>query len=102
MEPTIDMKVKVLVVGKGAREHALAWKLSQSKSVKHVFVFPGNGGTSLEEEGVVPISNLSGIRAGRSGYPDLAQKAKELEIGLVVVGPDDDVVNGIEEYFREV
>lgn len=95
------MKVKVLVVGKGAREHALAWKLSQqAQSVEHVFIFPGNGGTPCEE-GAVPISNLTGVPAGISGYHSLAQTAKEIGIGLVVVGPDDDVVNGIEEYFRQ-
>ncbi|KAF5239531.1 hypothetical protein FAUST_4852 [Fusarium austroamericanum] len=94
------MSVTVLIVGKGAREHALAWRLSKSQSVKQVFVFPGNGGTS-SEEGAVPISNLTGIRTGPTGYSELAQKAKQLEVGLVVVGPDDDVVNGIEEYFRE-
>ncbi|RBR16585.1 uncharacterized protein FIESC28_06887 [Fusarium coffeatum] len=93
--------MKVLVVGKGAREHALAWKLSQARSVEHVFVFPGNGGTT-HTEGVVPIYTLAGIPTGTSGYFELAQKAKNLGIGLVVVGPDDDVVNGIEEYFREV
>ncbi|KAM0236109.1 hypothetical protein ACHAPO_005333 [Fusarium lateritium] len=99
------MSVKVLVVGKGAREHALAWRLSKSQSVKEVFVFPGNGGTSLDEnkvgQGAAPISNFTGIRTGPTGYSDLAQKAKQLEVGLVVVGPDDDVVNGIEECFRK-
>lgn len=94
------MGIKVLVVGKGAREHALAWKLSQARSVKHVFVFPGNGGTP-HAEGTVPISNLTGIPAGALGYCELAQKAKNLGIGLAVVGPDDDVVNGIEMYFGE-
>ncbi|CAG7562468.1 unnamed protein product [Fusarium equiseti] len=93
--------MKVLVIGKGAREHALAWKLSQARSVKHVFVFPGNGGTS-HAEGAVLISNLTGIPAGALVYCKLAQKAKNLGIGLVVVGPDVDVVNGIEKYFREV
>lgn len=88
----------MLIVGKGAREHALAWRLSKSQSVKQVFVFSGNGGTS-SEEGAVPISNLTGIRTGPTGYSELAQKAKQLEVGLVVVGSDDDVVNGIEEYF---
>ncbi|RGP59754.1 phosphoribosylamine-glycine ligase [Fusarium sporotrichioides] len=99
------MSVSVLVVGKGAREHALAWRLSKSQSVKQVFVFPGNGGTSFDEstieQNVAPISNLTGIRTGCTRYSDLAQKARQLDVGLVVVGPDDDVVNGIEEYFRE-
>ncbi|RGP80114.1 phosphoribosylamine-glycine ligase [Fusarium longipes] len=98
---TTVMDVTVLVVGKGAREHALAWRLSKSTSVKRVFVFPGNGGTTLDES-AVPITNLTGIRIGPTGYHDLAQKAKQLEVGLVVVGPDEDVVNGIEEHFREV
>ena len=92
--------MRVLVIGKGAREHALAWKLGQqTRSVEHVFVFPGNGGTSCDS--VSSIFNLSGIPTGRSGYRKLAQRAKEIGVGLVVVGPDDDVVNGIEEYFRE-
>ncbi|KAJ4257485.1 hypothetical protein NW762_008609 [Fusarium torreyae] len=86
----------VLVVGKGGREHALAWKLSQRKSVRHVFVFPGNTGT---QEGISNVSNLTDIS---SNYRELARRAKELGVGLVVVGPDDDVVNGIERYFREV
>ncbi|GKU16481.1 unnamed protein product [Fusarium langsethiae] len=99
------MSVSVLVVGKGAREHALAWRLSKSQSVKQVFVFPGNGGTSLDEstieQNAAPISNLTGIRTGCTGYSNLAQKARQLDVGLVVVGPGDDAVNGIEEYFRE-
>ena len=41
--------MKILVIGQGGREHALAWKLSQSKKSKIVFVAPGNGGTSTEE-----------------------------------------------------
>ncbi|KAM0548517.1 hypothetical protein ACHAPJ_009840 [Fusarium lateritium] len=91
-----DKSLTVLVVGKGAREHALAWKLSQGKSARHVFVFPGNAGT---QEGMPDVSNLADISLN---YRELAQRAKELDVGLVVVGPDDDVVNGIERYFREV
>ncbi|KAF4971200.1 hypothetical protein FSARC_1922 [Fusarium sarcochroum] len=91
-----DKSLTVLVVGKGGREHALAWKLSQGKSVRHVFVFPGN---AVTKEGMPNVSNLTGIT---SNYRELAQRVKELDVGLVVVGPDDDVVNGIEKYFREV
>ncbi|KAM0339102.1 hypothetical protein ACHAPU_011055 [Fusarium lateritium] len=89
-------KLTVLVIGKGGRDHALAWKLSQAKSVQHVFVFPGNAGT---QEGIANISNLTGTT---SEYHDLARRAQELEIGLVVVGPDEDVVKGIDKYFRDV
>ncbi|KAM0285882.1 hypothetical protein ACHAO9_008474 [Fusarium lateritium] len=98
----MDGKIDVLVIGKGGREHALAWKLSHARSVHHVFVFPGNAGTQGVTTGkdMARISNLSGVSS--PAYRDLAQRAKSLGIGLVVVGPDDDVVNGIDEYFREV
>ncbi|KKP04303.1 phosphoribosylamine-glycine ligase [Trichoderma harzianum] len=89
--------LRVLLVGSGGREHALAWKLSQSISVEHVFVFPGNGGTAQTEK----ISNLvdEGI-AAEQDYSALVTLALKLNIGLVVVGPDSAVVDGIEGYFR--
>jgi phosphoribosylamine-glycine ligase len=86
----------VLVIGKGGREHALAWKLSESPSVKHVFVHPGNAGTA---EGNEYVSNLAGVSDPNS-YRCIADRAKDLGVGLVVVGPDDAVVNGIESFFR--
>ncbi|KAH6956111.1 phosphoribosylglycinamide synthetase [Fusarium avenaceum] len=86
----------VLVIGKGGREHALAWKLSQAESVQHVFVFLGNAGT---QEGADNISNLTSTIAD---YHALARYAKDLKVGLVVVGPDEDVVKGIDKYFRDV
>ncbi|KAJ0156284.1 hypothetical protein HZ326_1490 [Fusarium oxysporum f. sp. albedinis] len=94
--------LQVLVIGKGAREHALAWQLSRARSVKHVFVFPGNAGTHevAASNGTAGISAFEG--ASSSEYHDLAKRAKDIGIGLVVVGPDDDVVNGIEESFRKV
>ncbi|RKK82665.1 Bifunctional purine biosynthetic protein ADE1 [Fusarium oxysporum] len=94
--------LSVLVIGKGAREHALAWQLSRARSVKHVFVFPGNAGTHevAASNGTAGISAFEG--ASSSEYHDLAKRAKDIGIGLVVVGPDDDVVNGIEESFRKV
>ncbi|KAL7958038.1 phosphoribosylglycinamide synthetase [Trichoderma compactum] len=75
-----------------------AWKLSQSVSVEHVFVSPGNGGTVQTEK----ISNVvdEGIVADRD-YSALVTLALKLNIGLVVVGPDTAVVGGIEGYFRE-
>ncbi|TXB99471.1 hypothetical protein FocTR4_00014130 [Fusarium oxysporum f. sp. cubense] len=96
------LALQVLVIGKGAREHALAWQLSRARSVKHVFVFPGNAGTHevAASNGTAGISAFEG--ASSSEYHDLAKRAKDIGIGLVVVGPDDDVVNGIEESFRKV
>ncbi|KAM5351435.1 hypothetical protein ACJ41O_004158 [Fusarium nematophilum] len=85
----------VLVVGKGAREHALAWKLSLAPSVKEVLVFPGNGGT---DQGHSKISNLQ-ADIEPNNYRQLAGLATEIGVGLVVVGPDDAVVAGIEEFF---
>ncbi|KAL5089123.1 hypothetical protein Trisim1_005978 [Trichoderma cf. simile WF8] len=91
-------KLRVLLIGSGGREHALAWKLSQSPSVEHVFVFPGNGGTVQSEK----ISNVvdESILSERD-YPALVTLALKLNIGLVVVGPDSAVVDGIEGYFRQ-
>ncbi len=88
-------KLKVLLVGKGAREHSLAWKLAQSPSVEHVYVVPGNGGTSDLDN----VSNVSSVEA--NDYPGLVLFAKHLGIGLVVAGPDDAVVGGIEGFFRD-
>src|SRR5690349_10869495 len=90
----MDVGLKVLLVGKGAREHSLAWKLAQSPSVQHVYVVPGNGGTS----DVPGVTNVRFIRV--SDYPGVLALATSLGIGLVVVGPDDAVVGGIEAYFR--
>lgn len=95
-----DHSLTVLVIGKGGREHALAWKLSHAKSVRHVFVFPGNAGTENVEakDNAVTVSNIT---QKISNNRELAQLAKELDVGLAVVGPANDIVNGIEEYFRE-
>lgn len=72
--------LKVLLVGTGAGEHALAWKLAQSLSVAHVYVVPGNSGTS----GLPNVSNIRSVKA--NDYPALVVLAKDLGIGLVVAG----------------
>ncbi|WEW58970.1 phosphoribosylamine-glycine ligase [Emydomyces testavorans] len=89
-----DRGLSILLVGKGAREHSLAWKLTQSPSVRHVYVVPGNGGTS----GLPNVSNIREVE--ENDYPGLVALAKALGIGLVVVGPDNAVVDGIESYFK--
>ena len=82
--------MKVLVVGSGGREHALAWKLSQSSRVTQVFAAPGNAGTEQVGENVsIPASDL----------PGLARFAKENRIELTVVGPDDALAGGIADLF---
>ena len=83
--------MKVLVVGSGGREHALAWKLAGSPRVQTVFVAPGNGGTA-GEPGVrnVPITDLNA----------LADFAAEEKVGLTVVGPEAPLAAGIVDLFR--
>ncbi|KAI9791104.1 MAG: hypothetical protein M1816_004335 [Peltula sp. TS41687] len=90
-------QLRILLIGKGGREHGLAWKLSQSPRVEHIYVVPGNGGTA---HGLKKVSNVDHVSA--NNYPNLVSLAKELNISLVVVGPDDAVADGIEGYFREV
>ena len=83
--------MKILVVGSGGREHALAWKLKQSSGVDRVFVAPGNAGTAQIGENVP-------IKAGDLNA--LARFAKENAIGLTVVGPDDSLAAGIVDVFE--
>lgn len=83
--------MKILVVGSGGREHALAWKLAQSAGVDRVFCAPGNAGTALLGENVeVKASDL----------PGLVRFAKDNGIGLTVVGPDDALAAGIVDVFE--
>jgi len=83
--------VKVLVIGGGGREHALAWKLAQSPKVQAVYVAPGNGGTALDPRlENVPIADLRQLR-------DWALKEK---IALTVVGPEAPLAAGVVDDFR--
>jgi phosphoribosylamine--glycine ligase len=83
--------LKVLVVGKGGREHTLAWKLSKSEGVEKVFVAPGNAGTAEVAENV---------EIGVEEFERLADFAEKEGIGLTVVGPEDPLVNGIVDFFE--
>jgi phosphoribosylamine--glycine ligase len=83
--------VKILVVGSGGREHALAWKLKQSAGVDRIFCAPGNAGTAEIGENVEIKAN---------DLPALAGFAKENRIGLTVVGPDDPLAAGIVDVFE--
>jgi len=83
--------MKVLVIGSGGREHAIAWKLAQSKKVTKLFCVPGNGG--IEE-----ICECVNIPA--DDIPELLNFALQKEIDFTVVGPEAPLVNGIVNYFR--
>jgi len=84
--------MKVLVIGSGGREHALAWKLSKSSKVEKVFVSPGNAGTALEFENV-DISPTD--------IDKLIKFALDNTIDLTVVGPEDPLCKGIVDKFRK-
>ena len=86
--------MKVLLVGNGGREHALAWKLAQSPKVDQVFVAPGNAGTALEtgmENLAIAVDDIDGLLAF----------AKEQGVELTVVGPEAPLVAGIIDRFTE-
>ncbi len=83
--------MKVLVIGKGGREHALCWKLKQSRKATAVFCAPGNAGTAVDAQNV-PI-DASDIRG-------LVQFARRENIGLTVVGPEEPLVRGIVDVFQ--
>ncbi|QFT87446.1 Phosphoribosylamine--glycine ligase [Bacillus sp. THAF10] len=84
--------MKVLVVGKGGREHAIAWKLAQSPSVTEVFIAPGNVGMEMVGK-LVPIDE--------SNTDALLHFAKEKGIDLTMIGPEVPLLNGIVDAFQE-
>ncbi|QEH37372.1 Phosphoribosylamine--glycine ligase [Aquisphaera giovannonii] len=83
--------MKVLVIGKGGREHALCWKLKQSPRVTAVYCAPGNAGTALDVQNV-PIE--------ANDHRGLLQFARREGIGLTVVGPEEPLVKGIVDIFQ--
>ena len=86
--------MKVLIIGSGGREHALAWKAAQSESVTQVFVAPGNAGTAIEPK-------LENVALDVLDFDGLVAFAKSNEIGLTIVGPEAPLVEGIVDRFRD-
>jgi phosphoribosylamine--glycine ligase len=84
--------MKLLVIGGGGREHALAWKLAQSPRVQKVFVAPGNGGTATE-------NGLENVALTKT--EDLISFSREQKIHLVVVGPEAPLAAGVVDAFRD-
>ncbi|NOX43116.1 MAG: phosphoribosylamine--glycine ligase [Gammaproteobacteria bacterium] len=87
--------MKVLIVGGGGREHALAWKAAQSNKADKVFVAPGNAGTALEPK-------VENVPISATNIPALLDFAKTNEIDLTIVGPEAPLVDGIVDTFNDV
>ena len=84
--------MKVLVIGNGAREHTLVWKIARSPRVDNIYAVPGNAGTgSLANNLDIPLNDISSI----------VRKAGELGIGLAVVGPEAPLAAGIADLFNQ-
>jgi phosphoribosylamine--glycine ligase len=84
--------MKILVVGSGGREHALAWKIGQSPRAERVFVAPGNAGTESDAENVaIPATDV----------PRLLDFARQNQIGLTVVGPEAALAAGLVDAFQD-
>ena len=86
--------MKILLIGNGGREHALAWKLAQSATAECVYVAPGNGGTE-QEPGVININIDS------ADIPALLAFAEDKDIGLTIIGPEAPLVHGIVDAFEQ-
>ena len=84
--------MKILLLGSGGREHALAWKIAQSPKVEQLYIAPGNAGTRLVGENVA-------IKA--DDFDAIAAFVKAQQVDMVVVGPEDPLVKGIYDYFLE-
>lgn len=86
--------MKVLIIGSGGREHALAWKTAQSNNVSEVFVAPGNAGSERE-------AKVSNVAIDVNDIDGLIAFANDNEIQLTIVGPEAPLVNGIVDAFRK-
>ncbi|HEG43789.1 MAG TPA: phosphoribosylamine--glycine ligase, partial [Phycisphaerales bacterium] len=83
--------MNVLLVGSGGREHAIAWKLSQSKKMDKLYIAPGNPGTSEHGENV---------DIGVNEIDKLVAFAKEKDIALAIIGPEDPLAAGAVDKFE--
>ena len=83
--------MNILLLGSGGREHAIAWKMAQSPKVDQLFIAPGNAGTAL-------VGTNVNIKA--DDFSAIKEFALANHIGMVVVGPEDPLVKGVYDYFK--
>ncbi len=86
--------MKILVVGSGGREHAIAWSLLQSPNVEQVFCAPGNGGTAT-------MANCQNLDLAVDDFPGIVKAVQDNDISLVAVGPEVPLSLGIANYLQE-
>ena len=86
--------MKILIIGSGGREHALAWKCASSKKTEKVYVAPGNAGTALEDK-------VENINIAYNDIEGLLSFALNNEIDLTIVGPEEPLVKGVVDTFEE-
>ena len=87
----ILLRMNIMILGSGGREHALAWKISKSKLCDNLYIAPGNGGTSLEGKNIsIDINN----------FEEVKNHVLIKNIDLVIVGPEEPLVRGIVDYFK--
>lgn len=86
--------MKILIIGGGGREHALAWKLAQSPKVERIFIAPGNAGTARE-------AKSENAAVGAEDIDSLLRFAQHKKIGLTIVGPEAPLVLGVVDRFRD-
>lgn len=89
------MQYNVLIIGSGGREHAIAWKLSQSPQVNKIYVSPGNYGLSL-------VTKVSLINLNVKNNKEVAEWSKNNKISLVVIGPEEYLANGLADELKTV
>ena len=85
--------MKVLIIGSGGREHALAWKCAQDDDVKHVFVCPGNAGTHLEDK-------VSNVELNLNEFSSIEKFCLEEIVELVIIGPEQPLVDGLTDFLQ--
>lgn len=84
--------MNVLIIGSGGREHALAWKIAQSNNAEEIYIAPGNAGTAALGQNLnIPVNDFAGI----------AQALREFNISMLIIGPEDPLVNGLRDFLQK-